>query len=199
MIVLVDHYDSFVQTAARYVRELGCRTEVVRCDSVTVDELMAREPQAVLLSPGPRTPRETGVSLPFLRETAGAVPVLGICLGHQCVVAASGGRVDRSGTPTHGKASEVRHAGDELFHGIPSPFPAGRYHSLETRKEGLQESLDLVAWTEAGEVMGVRHRRHAWWGVQFHPESILTRGGHRLLANFLNLAGVRPSKVKEGA
>lgn len=187
MIVLVDHHDSFVHTAARYLRELGHTTEVVRCDAITPGGLLAREPRAVILSPGPRTPEDTGVSLPFLRESAGAIPVLGICLGHQCVVAAGGGRVGRARTPTHGKASQVHHLGDALFEGIPSPFPAGRYHSLETPREALADDLRVVAWTEGDEVMAVRHHRHPWWGVQFHPESILTRGGHRLLANFLAL------------
>ena len=188
MIVLVDHYDSFVQTAARYLRELGEDTDVVRCDALDSAELRARNPRAVILSPGPRTPADTGVSVPFLRDSAGEVPVLGICLGHQCIVAAAGGDVDRSPTPTHGKASPVHHGGDELFRGIPSPFPAGRYHSLETPRAGLPDDVEVSAWTAEGEVMAVRHRRHPWWGVQFHPESILTRGGHRVLANFLELA-----------
>lgn len=188
MIVLVDHYDSFVQTAARYLRELGERTEVVRCDEVTADGLLAAEPRAVVLSPGPRTPDETGVSVPFLQASAGRIPVLGICLGHQCIVAAMEGRVHRSPSPTHGKASRVHHRGGPLFRGLPSPFPAGRYHSLETPRGGLPEEAEIIAWTAAGEVMALRHRRRPWWGVQFHPESILTRGGHRVLANFLGMA-----------
>ena len=188
MIVLVDHYDSFVQTAARYLRELGQRTEVVRCDGVLAEELLEMEPQGVVLSPGPCTPHETGVSVPFLQASGGRIPVLGICLGHQCVVAAMGGEVNRAATPTHGKASRVHHDGAPLFRGIPSPFPAGRYHSLETPRGGLPAEARVVAWTRAGEVMGVQHRTRPWWGVQFHPESILTRGGHRLLSNFLELA-----------
>lgn len=199
MILLVDHFDSFVHTVARYVRELGRETEVVRCDRISAREIVARSPEAVILSPGPCTPGETGVSLLFLQASAGSVPVLGVCLGHQCVVAAAGGKVSPSARPTHGRASAVHHDGSELFRGLPSPFPAGRYHSLETPRASLSRSLRVTAWTDAGEVMAVTHREVPWWGVQFHPESILTRGGHRILSNFLGAAGRRRSTEAGGA
>jgi len=190
-VLVLDNYDSFVHNVARYLRELGREVEVLRNDALSVDGILERAPSHVVLSPGPCTPDEAGVSVALVRELRGRIPLLGICLGHQAVARAYGGRLTRSPSPTHGRASPVHHRGEGILAGLPNPFSGGRYHSLSVDPEGLPPELEVTAWTEAGEVMAIRHRRHPVWGVQFHPESVLTEGGHRLLGAFLAL-GTEP-------
>ncbi|HWV56310.1 MAG TPA: aminodeoxychorismate/anthranilate synthase component II [Longimicrobiales bacterium] len=187
MVVVIDNYDSFVHNLARYVRELGHQTVVVRNDAVTVADVADLAPRHIIISPGPCTPAEAGVSVELIEAFAGRVPILGVCLGHQCIAAAFGGRVVRARHATHGKSSLIRHGGTDLFHGIPNPFRAGRYHSLAVELESLPASLQVLAVTadDRAEIMALRHRTLPVWGVQFHPESVLTRHGHALLANFL--------------
>ncbi len=188
MIVLVDNYDSFVHNLARYLRELGWATEVVRNDARSVEEVAALDPAAVVISPGPCTPDDAGISVPLVRRLAGEVPVLGICLGHQCIGRAFGGRVVRARRPMHGKASPIRHDGRAEFAGMPDPLVATRYHSLVVAHDGLPEELEASAWSEEGEIMALRHREHRVVGLQFHPESILTERGHDLLEAVLGPA-----------
>ena len=191
MILLIDNYDSFVHNLARYVRELGETTEVRRSDAIGVAEIRVMAPSHIIVSPGPCTPREAGISNAVVSELGARIPVLGVCLGHQCVAAALGGQVVRADRPRHGKTSPIHHSGEGLFAGLPSPFYATRYHSLVVVREGLPESLEVVAVTPDDEVMALRHRSWPVWGVQFHPESVLTQHGHALLRNFLALpAGV---------
>ncbi|HEY7515350.1 MAG TPA: aminodeoxychorismate/anthranilate synthase component II [Vicinamibacteria bacterium] len=187
MVLLIDNYDSFVHNLARYVRELGRPTEVRRNDAITVAEAAALEPTHILVSPGPCTPREAGVSNDVIRELGGRIPILGVCLGHQCLAAALGGRVVRADRPRHGKTSPILHSGRGLFRGLPSPFEAARYHSLVVERRSLPECLEVVAQTPEGEIMALRHRERPLWGVQFHPESVLTSYGHDLVRNFLSL------------
>jgi anthranilate synthase/aminodeoxychorismate synthase-like glutamine amidotransferase len=185
MILLIDNYDSFVHNLARYVRELGAETRVVRNDELDVAGIQALAPSHVIVSPGPCTPREAGVSNAAILALAPRIPVLGVCLGHQCLAAALGGRVVRAARPRHGKTSPIHHDGKGLFAGLPSPFEATRYHSLIVEPESLPTSLEVVAWTPEREIMALRHRGWPAWGVQFHPESVLTEHGHALLSNFL--------------
>jgi anthranilate synthase/aminodeoxychorismate synthase-like glutamine amidotransferase len=186
VILLIDNYDSFVHNLARYVRELGATTAVCRNDAITLGGIEKLAPSHVIVSPGPCTPREAGISNDVM---AGArVPVLGVCLGHQCLGAAMGGRVVRARRPRHGKTSPIHHTGEGIFGGLPSPFPATRYHSLLVAREGLPECLEVVATTPEDEIMALRHRERPLWGVQFHPESVLTEHGHALLRNFLSLS-----------
>lgn len=192
MILLLDNYDSFVHNLARYLRELGEEVVVRRNDRITVEEARAMEPEHVVLSPGPCTPAEAGVSS-RLAVALEDVPVLGVCLGHQCIGAAFGGRVVRADLPMHGKTSEVRHGGDDLFTGLADPLRVVRYHSLVVDRDRIPEALVVTAWTEDGEVMALRHRERPVWGVQFHPEAVLTEGGHGLLANFVALGRGRPA------
>jgi len=187
VVLLVDNYDSFVHNLARYVRQLGEETVVCRNDRITLAEIAALEPSHILLSPGPCTPREAGISNDVILAFAAAVPILGVCLGHQCIAAAFGGEVVRADRPVHGKASLVHHDGQGIFAGLPSPFRAGRYHSLVVREATLPPDLEVVARTAEGVVMAIRHRSFPVWGVQFHPESILTDHGYTLLRNFLAL------------
>ena len=186
-VLVLDNYDSFVHNVARYLRELGREVEVLRNDVLSVNEILERAPSHVVLSPGPCTPDEAGVSVALVRELRGRIPLLGVCLGHQAVARAYGGRLVRSPSPTHGRASAVHHGGQGILAGLPNPFSGGRYHSLSVDPEGIPSDLEVTAWTEAGEVMAIRHRKHPVWGVQFHPESVLTQGGHRLLGAFLEL------------
>ncbi len=188
-LLLVDNYDSFTFNLVQYLGELGAAVEVHRNDQIDVDGIRARHPDGVVLSPGPCTPDQAGVTLPAIRALAGEVPILGVCLGHQAIGQAFGGRVVRNARIVHGKASPVRHRGRGLFAGLPSPFAAGRYHSLVVDRATLPRELSITAWTEEGEIMGLRHRRLPVEGVQFHPESILTDGGKRLLANWLARLG----------
>jgi len=187
MILVVDHYDSFVYNLVQLVESLGRRTEVVRSDAEPAEALVERRPEAVILSPGPGRPEEAGCFVELLRLLPPETPVLGVCLGHQALGVACGGRVDRA-APVHGKASLVHHDGEGIFEGVRNPFEAGRYHSLVVVREDLPPELVLTAWTEDGLVMGTRHRELPRFGVQFHPESILTPEGPRIVENFLALA-----------
>jgi len=189
MILVLDNYDSFVFNLARYFEELGRTTEVVRNDAATVEEIERARPDAIVISPGPCTPNEAGVSLELIRRLSGAIPILGVCLGHQAIGQAFGGRVERARRPLHGRASRVRHDGTGLFEGLPNPVSVARYHSLIVEfDEGYVGPLAVTGWSEEGEAMALAHAEHPTFGVQFHPESILTEGGHKLLENFLAIA-----------
>ena len=192
MIVLVDNYDSFTYNLVQYLRELSSAEEVcvLRNDASGAAEILALRPRAIVLSPGPGVPEAAGVCVELIREAAG-VPLLGVCLGHQALAVACGGRVVRAPEPRHGKNSEVHHNGIGLFEGLRDPFTATRYHSLVAQRESLPRELEITAWTDDGLVMGLAHRSRPHFGVQFHPEAYLTQGGKRLLANFLGLAGVK--------
>ena len=188
MILVIDNYDSFTWNLVQYLGELGAGPLVRRNDEVTPDEIVTLAPEAILLSPGPKSPAETEPTNAILRACAGKLPILGVCLGHQCLAHVFGGRIVRAARLMHGKISPVNHDGRGLFRGLPDPFPATRYHSLLVERESLPAVLEVTAWTDEGEIMGMRHRDLPAWGVQFHPESILTEGGMRILANFLELA-----------
>ncbi len=198
MILLVDNYDSFVFNLARYLEELGQETAVVRNDAVPVSEIAARRPQAIVISPGPCTPREAGISVDVIRELSDAIPMLGVCLGHQAIAAAFGGRVIRAPEPVHGRTATIEHDGAGLFAGLPQPFLATRYHSLIVAADGLPEELQITARTPDGIPMALAHVQRPVYGVQFHPESVLTEHGHLLLANFLRLAGVPVNSIPRG-
>ncbi|HUI99391.1 MAG TPA: aminodeoxychorismate/anthranilate synthase component II [Usitatibacter sp.] len=185
MLLMIDNYDSFTYNLVQYLGELGEQVRVVRNDELTVDEIERLRPQRIVISPGPCTPNEAGVSLELIRRFAGRVPILGVCLGHQAIGQAFGGRIVHAKALMHGKVSEIHHSGRGVFRGLPTPFRATRYHSLAIEREGCPPELEITAWTQDGEIMGVRHRTLAIEGVQFHPESILTEHGHALLANFL--------------
>jgi len=195
MILLIDNYDSFTFNLVHVLGEAGAQCEVVRNDRITVAEAMGLGAEAIVLSPGPCTPNEAGVCLELIHAAAGRVPVLGVCLGHQAIGQAFGGEVVRGAVPMHGKVSPVRHAGTDVFEGLPSPFEAARYHSLVVRAEGLPEVLVPTAWTEDGVVMGMRHRDFPVFGVQFHPESIASQHGRQLLANFVGIARRRNQRA----
>jgi len=190
MILLIDNYDSFVYNLARYLREMGCDTHVVRNDALSVDEVGRMEPQAIVISPGPCTPSRAGISEEVVRVFADRMPILGVCLGHQAIGEALGGVVARSPVPVHGMRCRVYHDGTGLFAGLPAPLRAGRYHSLCVVEKSLPESLRVTARSDDGLVMALAHATRPLFGVQFHPESVLTESGHRLLSNFLTLAGV---------
>lgn len=203
MILLIDNYDSFVHNLARYFQRLGQETRVVRNDALSVADISRMKPDAIILSPGPCTPSEAGCSLDVVRSLTGEVPMLGVCLGHQTIAAALGGKVVRAKEPVHGRASQVLHRGEGVFTGLPSPLTVGRYHSLVVDEHSLPLELVVTARTVDGVVMALSHRQHPVVGVQFHPESILTDGGYELLANFLRLAGLSvpidlPSFATEG-
>jgi anthranilate synthase component 2 len=191
MILVVDNYDSFTYNLVHYLAELGAETKVVRNDDLTVAEAWALKPEAILLSPGPCAPDQAGICLALIDTAPPTMPILGVCLGHQAIGQAMGGEVVRAKTVMHGKTSPMIHEGKGLFKSLPSPFIATRYHSLAVRRETLPDSLEVTAWTEDGEIMGFQHRTRPIQGVQFHPESIATEHGHAMLANFLDLAGVK--------
>jgi anthranilate synthase/aminodeoxychorismate synthase-like glutamine amidotransferase len=190
MILLLDNYDSFAYNVARALRELGGQVEVVRNDALTVEDALAADPTHLVISPGPGTPADAGVSLALVRALGGRTPVLGICLGHQVIAEAYGGQVVRSSEPVHGRATPIVHTGEGIFAGLPYPFQAGRYHSLAVESSTLPAVLRPVAWTRGGEIMGIRVVDAPVWGVQFHPESILTPFGGRLLGSFLGTSSV---------
>ena len=191
MILVIDNYDSFTYNLVHYLNELGAETHVGRNDAIGVREALGMRPQGVLLSPGPKTPNEAGICLVLIEAAPADLPIFGVCLGHQAIGQAYGGEVVRAKALMHGKTSQIHHEGKGVFKGLKSPFTATRYHSLSVEKEVLPAELEVTAWTEDGEIMGVQHRRRPVHGVQFHPESIATECGHELLANFLDLAGVR--------
>ncbi len=187
MILMIDNYDSFTYNLVQYLGELGERIEVHRNDRISLDEIRAMRPVRIVLSPGPRTPAEAGICCDVIRAFGSVIPLLGVCLGHQCIGAAYGGRIIRAARLMHGKTSPIRHDGKTIFAGLPNPFEATRYHSLLIERENLPACLAISADTSEGEIMGVRHHVHPVEGVQFHPESILTRVGKALLRNFLAL------------
>jgi anthranilate synthase/aminodeoxychorismate synthase-like glutamine amidotransferase len=184
-VLMIDNYDSFTFNLVQYLGELGARVRVRRNDKIDLAGLKAMAPGAIVISPGPCTPREAGISVELIRELAGQVPILGVCLGHQCIGEAFGGRVVRAGRLMHGKTSPIVHDARTIFCGLPSPFEAIRYHSLLVEPQSLPDCLEVSAWTAEGEIMGLRHKSMAVEGVQFHPESILTQHGKELLKNFL--------------
>lgn len=196
MILVVDNYDSFVHNVARYLRELGARAQVARNDAVDTAALADDPPDAIVISPGPCTPDEAGASLDLVRHFSGKRPILGICLGHQCIGQVFGGRVVRARRPMHGEASNLHHDGCGLFEDLPAPLEVGRYHSLIVEIDEARSPLLVTARSEEGEIMALAHREHPTFGVQFHPESVLTKGGHRLLTNFLR--HVRASECERG-
>jgi anthranilate synthase component 2 len=191
MILLIDNYDSFTWNLVHYLAELGAETRVVRNDALTVQDALALKPDAVLLSPGPCAPEQAGICLPLLRAAPESLPILGVCLGHQAIGQAYGGQVVRAKTVMHGKTSSIHHQGRAVFAGLPDGFTATRYHSLAVERATLPDELEVTAWTDDGEIMGLSHHTRPVHGVQFHPESIATQGGRDILANFLDAAGVR--------
>ena len=188
MILVIDNYDSFTWNLVQYIGEIAEMPRVVRNDEITVDEVARLKPQAIVLSPGPGRPADAGVCLDVVRRHSGAIPILGVCLGHQCIGEAFGGTIVRADRLVHGKTSAVIHTGSGIFQDVDNPFQATRYHSLLVARQGLPERLEVIAWTAEEEIMGLRHRAHETWGVQFHPESILTLQGKDLLRNFLRIA-----------
>lgn len=199
MILLIDNYDSFVYNLARYVRELGEDPVVRRHDAVQVDEILELAPSHIIISPGPCSPKEAGVSTDVVRAVGSRIPILGVCLGHQCIGAAYGGEIVRAGLPMHGKISRIRHSGTGLFAGLPNPFLATRYHSLVIAPASVPASLRVTATSDDGEIMAVQHVAHPVYGVQFHPESVLTEYGYRLLDHFLHGVPATPRVVPEAA
>jgi anthranilate synthase/aminodeoxychorismate synthase-like glutamine amidotransferase len=187
MILLIDNYDSFTYNLYQYLGEMGAELKVIRNDEMTAEQALGLGPTRIVISPGPGNPDQAGITLEVIRRAAGKVPLLGVCLGHQSLGQAFGGKVVRAPKLMHGKTSEIHHDGQTLFAGVPVPFTATRYHSLVVQRDTVPDCLEISAWTEDGLVMGLRHKEHALEGVQFHPESILTRAGKDLLKNFLGL------------
>jgi len=191
MILVIDNYDSFTYNLVHYLNELGAETRVVRNDALTAAEALGMRAEAILMSPGPCTPNDAGICLEVLATAPETLPIFGVCLGHQAMGQAFGGEVVRAKSIMHGKTSAIRHTVEGVFKGLADGFVATRYHSLAVRRETLPDVLEVTAWTEDGEIMGLRHKTRPIHGVQFHPESIATEGGHDLLGNFLDLAGVK--------
>ncbi len=185
MLLLIDNYDSFTYNLAQYLGELGADVHVHRNDAITLEQINAWRPERIVISPGPCTPNEAGISVPLVQRFAGDIPILGVCLGHQAIGQAFGGRIVRAQRVMHGKMSAIEHRSEGVFAGLTSPFTATRYHSLVIERSSMPECLEITAESEDGEIMGVRHREFAVQGVQFHPEAILTEHGHALLSNFL--------------
>ena len=187
MILLVDNYDSFTYNLAQYLGELGCQVEVHRNDRISVEQIAQRKPERIVISPGPCTPHEAGISVEMVQKLAGKIPILGVCLGHQAIGAAFGGKIIRAPKLFHGKTSQIRHDGSGVFRGLPNPFTATRYHSLIVERKSLPAELQVTAETDDDIIMGMQHRHYPLMGVQFHPESVLTESGKQLLKNFLSL------------
>jgi len=187
MLLMIDNYDSFTYNLVQYFGELGQDVRVHRNDEITVDEVAAMKPDHIVISPGPCTPNEAGISVATIQRFAGQIPILGVCLGHQSIGQAFGGRIIRAKQLMHGKTSLVHHNDTSVFRGLPNPFTATRYHSLVIERESIPDSLEITAWTDDGEIMGVRHKTLAVEGVQFHPESILTEHGHAMLGKFVGV------------
>ncbi|HTZ33562.1 MAG TPA: aminodeoxychorismate/anthranilate synthase component II [Methylomirabilota bacterium] len=187
MILLLDNYDSFTYNLAQYLGELGCSLEVHRNDKISVEQIAKKKPERIVISPGPCTPREAGISVELIERLAGTLPILGVCLGHQAIGAAFGGKIVRAPRLFHGKTSPIAHDGKGIFRGLPNPFTATRYHSLIVERGSLPRSLEISAETSDGIIMGLRHRQFKVEGVQFHPESVLTDSGKQILRNFLEL------------
>jgi anthranilate synthase component 2 len=185
MLLMIDNYDSFTYNLVQYFGELGEEVHTFRNDEITLEQIAALKPDRICISPGPCTPHEAGVSVPVLKEFSGQIPILGVCLGHQSIGAAFGGKVIRAKQVMHGKTSVITHTGVGVFKDLPSPYTIIRYHSLAIERESLPDCLEITAWTDDGEIMGVRHKEFKVEGVQFHPESILSEQGHALLKNFL--------------
>ncbi len=187
MLLVIDNYDSFTYNLVQYFGELGGGPAVFRNDQITIEKIKRLKPKAIVISPGPCTPKEAGISNDVIRYFSGRLPILGVCLGHQCLGHVFGGRVIRAKRIMHGKTSPILHNGKEIFSGLPNPFQATRYHSLLVERKTFPKALEITAWTREGEIMGLRHRVHPTWGVQFHPESVMTDSGKQLLKNFLGL------------
>ena len=199
LILLIDNYDSFVYNLARYVRELGEIPLVRRHDAIGIDEIFELAPSHIVISPGPCSPREAGISTDVVRQVGPSIPILGVCLGHQCIGAAYGGQILRAGAPMHGKTSRIHHRGAGLFQGLPNPFTATRYHSLVIEPSSIPDSLAVTATSEDGEIMAVQHLEYPVHGVQFHPESVLTEHGYRLLDHFLHGVPATPRNLPDAA
>jgi anthranilate synthase/aminodeoxychorismate synthase-like glutamine amidotransferase len=187
VILLLDNYDSFTYNLAQYLGELGCEVEVHRNDRISVEQIAQRKPERIVISPGPCTPQEAGICVELIQKLAGKIPILGVCLGHQAIGAAFGGKIIRAPKLFHGKTSQIRHDGSGLFRGLPNPFTATRYHSLIVERKSLPAELQVTAETDDDIIMGIQHRHYPLMGVQFHPESVLTDSGKQLLKNFLSL------------
>ncbi|MDI6606143.1 MAG: aminodeoxychorismate/anthranilate synthase component II [Candidatus Omnitrophota bacterium] len=187
MILMLDNYDSFTYNLVQYLGALGQRIEVYRNDKITLSKIKKLKPKRIVISPGPGRPENAGISCQLIKEFAGKIPILGVCLGHQAVAYAYGGRIVAAKKLMHGKTSLIYHNKKDIFRGIPNPFEATRYHSLVVEKKTLPQCLEVTAWTKDGEIMGLKHKKYPLWGVQFHPESILTKAGMHILSNFLKL------------
>jgi anthranilate synthase/aminodeoxychorismate synthase-like glutamine amidotransferase len=199
MILLIDNYDSFVYNLSRYVKELGEVPRVVRHDATTVDQIAELNPSHIIISPGPCSPKEAGISTDVVRALGDRIPILGVCLGHQCIGQAYGGQIVRAKAPMHGKTSRIHHSGQGIFSHLPNPFVATRYHSLVIAPESLPDCLSVTARTEDGQIMAVQHVTHPVYGVQFHPESVLTEHGYRLIDHFLHGVTAAPRAVPQAA
>jgi anthranilate synthase/aminodeoxychorismate synthase-like glutamine amidotransferase len=191
MILMIDNYDSFTYNLVHYLAELGEEVVVHRNDKISLEDVGRLDPDIIVVSPGPCTPKEAGISVDVIKEFAGRIPILGVCLGHQSMAYAYGADIVRAGRLLHGKTSQIHHDGKGIFKGIPDPFEATRYHSLLVDNETLPDCFEISAWTDEGEIMGIRHKEHLMEGVQFHPESILTRYGKDILKNFISIAAER--------
>ena len=196
MLILIDNYDSFTYNLVHYLGELGAESVVIRNDKISADEVIAKKPKAIVLSPGPCTPNEAGVCLDLIKKAGPIIPLLGVCLGHQSIGQSYGGKVIRAAQPMHGKLSTITHTGKGVFKGLPKQFEITRYHSLIVERATLPDCLEITAETADGIIMGLQHKSHPVHGVQFHPESIASQQGHALLANFLTLAGFKPKARK---